>query len=184
LQTRRHHSESLKDRAERAEESSVIHVRRATLDDLEKMAAAYSAAWRDAFVDMFSVATFVNEKFETERSSEVRSIVLDEAVTTNVVELDGRIVGFSGFADDGCLDDLWVHPSAWGAGVAPVLVAAHEDEQRSIGRRRLTSWVPEDSPRARGLMAKLGWQPTGEAQQMVIYPEQPNRLFEYQRVLV
>lgn len=148
------------------------------------MIAVYSAAWRDAFADMFSIATFVADDFEPQRSAEVRDIVLDDAVTTNVVELQGRVVGFSGLADDACLDDIWVHPKAWGAGVAPVLIATHEDEQRSIGRNRLTSWVPEDSPRARGLMTKLGWQLTGEEQPMVIYPEQPNRLFEYQRVLV
>lgn len=177
-------TEPLKFELERVEGNSMIHVRRASLDDLEQMTAAYSAAWRDGFADMFSTATFVDERFEHERCAEAREIVLDDAVTTNVVELDGRIVGFSGLADDGCLDDLWVHPSAWGAGAAPVLVATHEDQQRSIGRDRLTSWVPEDSPRARGLMTKLGWQPTGETQPMVIYPEQPNRLFEYQRILV
>jgi GNAT superfamily N-acetyltransferase len=162
----------------------VILVRRASFDDLEQMTATYSAAWRRAFVDMFTIATFFDESFESDRRNEVRDIVLDDAVTTNVVELDGRIVGFSGLADDGCLDDVWVHPSAWGAGAAPVLIATHEDEQRSVGRSRLTSWVPEDSPRACGLMAKLGWQQTGEAQPMVIYPEQPNRLFEYHRILV
>lgn len=164
--------------------SIVIHVRRATLDDLEQMIAVYSAAWRDAFADMFSIATFVDNNFEPQRSAEVRDIVLDDSVTTKVVEHHGRIVGFSGLADDGCLDDIWVHPSSWGAGAAPVLIASHEDEQRSVGRNRLTSWVPEDSPRARGLMIKLGWQLTGEEQPMVIYPEQPNRLFEYHRVLV
>lgn len=163
---------------------SVIHVRRAAIDDLEQLAAVYTAAWRDGFAHMFSVATFVDERFDADRTSEVRDIVLDDSVTTNVVERNGRIVGFSGLADDGCLDDLWVHPNVWGSGAAPVLVAAHEAEQRSIGRGRLTSWVPEDSPRACGLMAKLGWQPTGETVQMVIYPEQPNRLFGYERVLV
>lgn len=32
-------------------------------------------------------------------------------------------------------------------------------------------------------MAKLGWKTTGEVQAMVIYPEQPNRLFQYDRSL-
>lgn len=148
------------------------------------MAAAYVAAWRDAFVDMFSPATFFDDRFEATRMAEVHHIILDDTVATNVVELDGRIVGFSGLADDGCLDDVWVHPDAWGTGAAPVLVATHEDHQRSIGRSRLSSWVPEDSPRARGLMAKLGWLPTGSSKPMVIYPEQPNHLFEYHRILV
>ena len=162
----------------------VIHVRRATLDDLEQMIAVYSAAWRAAFVDMFSIATFVDDDFESQRSVEVRDIVLDDTVTSNVVELNGRIVGFSGLADDGCLDDIWVNPNAWGTGAAPVLLATHQDEERSTGRGRLTSWVPEDSPRARGLMTKLGWQMTGQEQPMVIYPDQPNRLFEYHHTLV
>ena len=86
--------------------------------------------------------------------------------------------------DDKCLDDLWVHPDAWGRGVGPKLIAQIEDEQRNVGVSRLTAWAPEDSPRARGVLAKMGWRPTGEEQPMVIYPEQPNTLFEYERILV
>jgi GNAT superfamily N-acetyltransferase len=162
----------------------MIQVRNASIDDVEQLAAVYVAAWRGGFSDLFSIATFVDDQFESSRLIEVREIVLDDSVTTTVVELDGRIVGFSGFADDKCLDDLWVHPDAWGRGVGPKLIAQIEDEQRNVGVSRLTAWAPEDSPRARGVLAKMGWRPTGEAQPMVIYPEQPNTLFEYERILV
>jgi GNAT superfamily N-acetyltransferase len=162
----------------------MIKVRNASIDDVEQLASVYVSAWRRGFADLFSVATFVNDGFVSSRFDEVRQIVFDDSVATAVVELDGRVVGFSGFADDGCLDDLWVHPDAWGRGVAQVLVAQIEDEQRNIGVSRLTSWVPQNSPRARGLLGKLGWRQTGNVQPMVMYPEQPNTLFEYERILI
>jgi GNAT superfamily N-acetyltransferase len=165
----------------------MICVRHASLDDLESLIAVYTAAWREGFADMFSAATFVDDQFEVDRIAEVRDLLLDDSITTLVAEIDGRIVGFSGVSIENgtpCLDDMWVHPHGWGRGAAQALIAAIEDEHRSTGNERLTTWVPEDSARARHFIEKMGWHPTGHAEPMGLYPEQPQRLFEYDRVIV
>ena len=112
---------------------------------------------------MFSVATFLREDFNAQRTAEVHEIVFGDTLHTSVVELDDRVVGFTAVDDDGtpCITDIWVSPQAWGSGVAPALVAAAEDERRNVGITRMTTWVPEDSPRARALFDKAGWNPTG-----------------------
>lgn len=165
----------------------MIIVRRASTDDLELAAVAYVAGWQQGFKDMFSATVFSGDDFVVDRCAEVREALLDEDTTISVVELDGRVVGFTGIntADPiPCLDDVWVHPNAWGSGAATALISAAEDEFRNVGVNRLTSWVPEDSPRARRLFDKSGWTPTGEIEALGVYPEEPNRLFEYDRVLI
>jgi GNAT superfamily N-acetyltransferase len=165
----------------------MITVRRASSDDLELAAVAYVAGWQQGFRDMFSAAVFARDDFVIDRCSEVRGALLDEDTTISVVELDGRVVGFTGVSTidaTPCLDDVWVHPNAWGSGVATALISATEDEFRNVGVTRMTTWVPEDSPRARRLFDKSGWTPTGEIEALGVYPEEPNRLFEYDRVLI
>jgi GNAT superfamily N-acetyltransferase len=165
----------------------MICVRHASLDDLESLIAVYNAAWREGFAEMFSASTFVDDQFDIDRRVEVQELLLDDSITTLVADIDGRVVGFSGVSIENgtpCLDDMWIHPHGWGKGAAQALIAAIEDEHRSVGNDRLTTWVPEDNSRARHFIEKMGWHPTGQAAPMGLYPEQPQLLFEYDRVIV
>ncbi|BEL04642.1 hypothetical protein Q0Z83_028330 [Actinoplanes sichuanensis] len=56
---------------------------------------------------------------------------------TYVACLDGVVVGFSDFTDDGLLDMLFVHPDAGGRGVARALVDRVLREATAAGHRRL-----------------------------------------------
>ncbi len=59
------------------------------------------------------------------------------AARTYVACLDGTVVGFSDFTDDGLLDMLFVHPEAGGRGVARALVTRILREAAAAGHRRL-----------------------------------------------
>jgi hypothetical protein len=62
-------------------------------------------------------------------------------------------------------------------------VLTNEEELRSVGGTRLTAWVPGYSPDGRRFFEKLGWRATGTTELLGLYVEQPNRLFEYERIL-
>lgn len=133
---------------------------------------------------MFGAATFVRDDFNSDRDEECRLVLMSEETDTFVVEDDRSLVGFAAariMLDRADLEDIWSHPHAWGTGAAARLVTAIEDVARSVGARRMTAWVPEDSPTGRRFFDKLGWRPTGASELLGLYPEQPNRLFEYGR---
>ena len=159
-------------------------VRRATLDDLEAMVSVYTAAWRKGFEHMFSAATFAADDFASDRAEECRYVLTSEETDTFVVETDCSLVGFAAarISLAGAeLEDIWLHPNAWGTGAAPRLVSTVEEEARSAGASQLTTWVPEDSPSGRKFFEKLGWRATGSTELLGLYAEQTNRLFEYER---
>jgi putative acetyltransferase len=56
---------------------------------------------------------------------------------TYVACLNGTVVGFSDFTDDGLLDMLFVHPGAGGRGVARALVTRILHEAAAAGHQRL-----------------------------------------------
>ncbi len=164
----------------------MLSVRRATLDDQETMVAVYTAAWRKGFRHMFTDAVFARDDFDAARRAECTESVLCDDCDTFIVEYEGRPVGFSVSHRDGdtmVLDDVWMHPASWGCGGAAALVSRVEDEARSAGVGRMVGWVPEDSPTARHFMEKIGWRATGHIDELTVYAHEPNRLFEYERVL-
>ena len=164
----------------------MIFVRRATLDDIEAVVATYTAAWRAGFQYMFSAVVFEVDGFDAARRTECTDGVFLDGTDTFVGELDGRVVGYVVARADGydsVIDDIWVHPSSWGRGVAAALVARAEDDMRNRGGRLLSAWVPEDSPTGRRFFDKLGWRPSGELDQLDLYGASDNRLVEYLREL-
>ena len=164
----------------------MITVRRATIDDFDVMAAAYIAAWRKGFQHMFSAHVFADENFDEARREECRESTLQNHVDTYVAETECRVAGFittTRTAGDATVDDVYVHPASWGSGAAAALVARVEDDLRSIGGRRLSAWVPEDSPTARRFFDKIGWRPTGNIELLSVYPRDVNRVFEYERCI-
>ncbi|MEM9041120.1 MAG: GNAT family N-acetyltransferase [Actinomycetota bacterium] len=161
----------------------MVSVRRATLDDLEAMVGAYTAAWREGFRYMFSASVFADHTFDDERREECHDAVLGDDCDTYVAEVCDRVVGFAVASTSAeraiDLDDIWIHPSAWGSGAAAALVTRIEEDLRASGGGEVIAWIPEDSPSGRRFFDKLGWRPTGTVEWLALYPEQPNRLFEY-----
>lgn len=150
------------------------------------MAAAYTAAWRKGFRHMFEADVFANDRFDADRRDECRAATLQDHVDTYVAENERRVAGFVTASQQGrsvSIDDVWVHPHSWGCGAAPALISRVEDDLRAIGGHKLTSWVPEDSPVGRGFFDKIGWRPTGNIELLAVYPQNVNRIFEYERTL-
>jgi len=54
-----------------------------------------------------------------------------------VAELDGAVVGFCSWTDEGCIDFLYVHHKWQGVGIAKALLKRAEDALRQTGARRL-----------------------------------------------
>lgn len=165
----------------------MITVRRASIDDLEALTAAYIAGWRAGFSQMFSASVFMQDDFDQQRRRECQEMLLDDTIDVHVAERDGHVVGYLGLVeapDASEIVALWVHPHSWGSGAGPAMLAAIEDQHRNVGRMRLRAWLPEDSPRARRLFEKASWRPTGEIGKLDVYPNEPNRTFEYTRTLV
>ncbi len=164
----------------------MLSVRRATLDDREAMVSVYVAAWREGFRHMFSDGTFARSDFDADRRAECIETTLTSDTDTFVAEHDGHVAGFSVSRRDlesVILDDIWVHPTWWGFGGAAALVSRVEDDARAEGVARMAGWVPEDSPRARHFAEKIGWRATGRIEELALYQHEPNRMFEYERVL-
>lgn len=165
----------------------MISVRRATLDDLEAMTGVYIAAWREGFRHMFSASVFADDRFDATRRAECAETTLNDGADTFVAEENGYVVGFT-VARSGDrrvhVDDVWVQPRSWGCGAAAALVARVEDDLRAGGSKTLDAWVPEDSPTGRRFFEKIGWKPTGRIELLDVYPDDVNRMFEYQRTLV
>jgi putative acetyltransferase len=54
-----------------------------------------------------------------------------------VAELDGAVVGFCSWTDEGCIDFLYVHHKWQGVGIAKALLKRAEDSLRQTGVRRM-----------------------------------------------
>lgn len=169
-----------------AEYVAVLSIRRATLDDLEPMTSAYTAAWRQGFQDMFTAGVFAGDDFASDRAAECRAVLINDETDTFVAEGDQGLIGFAAAhvqRSGAEIEDIWLHPNSWGTGAGAALASTIEEELRSIGGTRLTAWVPEDSPSGRRFFDKLGWRATGMIEPLGLYLDQPNRLFEYERML-
>lgn len=74
-----------------------------------------------------------------------------------VAEIQGEIVGFSGWEEDG-IDQLFVVPEYIGFGVAQCLLSAAEDVLRSQGYQKVWLHCALGNDRARAFYEKQGWR--------------------------
>nr|WP_239523130.1 GNAT family N-acetyltransferase [Geodermatophilus normandii] len=88
-----------------------------------------------------------------------------EVTAVVVAEVDGAVAGFASLALDavdglvaGEVDQLFVHPSAGGRGVARALLATVEERARGAG---LTSLVTHASGRAAPVFERAGFRQVG-----------------------
>lgn len=56
---------------------------------------------------------------------------------------------------------FYLHPDAWGSGVAPALIARCHEYLRDMGYPGAVLWVLRDNPRARHFYENAGWSATG-----------------------
>lgn len=78
-----------------------------------------------------------------------------------VALVDGEVVGFSGWEDDG-IGQVFVLPAFHGQGVASLVLRAAEDVLREQGYKRIWLQCRTGNDRARAFYEKHGWYVAGE----------------------
>jgi ribosomal protein S18 acetylase RimI-like enzyme len=155
-----------------------VVVRDAVPDDTMPIADLHVESWRVAYRgimddDVLDSPTLVeSRRFGwTQHLHEGFNHTGDPEHRLFVATIDGVVVGFghvgreSDPVDDahdpaGEVYGFYLHPDAWGTGVADALMDRCLDELRRRGFERAILWVLRDNPRARRFYERHGFGPT------------------------
>lgn len=123
---------------------------------------AWQAAYRGAMPD-----DFLDGLRPDDRAAMWRRWILDESPgQRDVVEVDGRVVGFATFGAEtdgdeepprGELYAINLHPDYWRQGLGRQLIGHVTDELVRLGFRRAVLWVEATNDRARRFYESEGW---------------------------
>jgi GNAT superfamily N-acetyltransferase len=173
----------------------MIESRTARREDADQIAEAHVAAWRVAYRGLFPDEFLDSDEFASSRLERWRSWQWMSFVGSElfVPVIDGEVVGFGHAGPerveaacdqsgaDGAAVELnegrgevygfYLHPKAWGSGVAAGLMSACEEHLRDSGFESAVLWVLRDNPRARGFYERAGWSPSGETGEWEGVPE-------------
>jgi GNAT superfamily N-acetyltransferase len=145
-------------------------IRPAEPDDAGDIADAHVTAWRVAYRGIVPDAYLDSDAFADGRLAgwrrmltEARSPERDPLDEVFVPVLDGRVVGFAHVGEErergthqGELYGFYLHPDAWGSGVADALIDVCHDALRERFSAALL-WVLRENPRARRFYERSGW---------------------------
>jgi ribosomal protein S18 acetylase RimI-like enzyme len=132
-----------------------MDLRPAVADDLDVLAAVWSAAWRDGHAGHVP-----DELVDLRTPDDFRRRLPERLERTTVAAIDGEVVGFVSIKADE-LEELFVAASARGTGTAAALID-HGEQQ--IARAHDTAWlaVVAGNARARNFYERQGWSDHGE----------------------
>jgi GNAT superfamily N-acetyltransferase len=150
-------------------------IRAATKADAHAIADVQVASWRAGYAHVFPESVLYADDFDSSRRAFWTSWRFPPghrvAVATVADDGESRVVGFCsygpererarGFTGRGEIWALYVHPAAWGTGVADELIDYVETRLESEGFDTAVLWVLDDNPRARRFYERHGWQSTG-----------------------
>ncbi len=162
----------------------MITVRAAVPDDADALAWAHIEGWRVGYRGLMPDDYLDDPEFAAQRLDRWRRWTWrDWAPNSELfVGIDAeRVVGFAhcgsartqpecdqaspsgtSFSDNtGEVYAFYVHPDAWGSGVAPALMERGRQFFAAIGFADAVLWVLRDNPRARAFYEKAGWTATG-----------------------
>jgi ribosomal protein S18 acetylase RimI-like enzyme len=132
-----------------------MHLRPATPEDAEAVAAIWSAGWVDGHLGNVPdelVAVRTPESFATRAPQRVGD--------TTVAEVDGVVVGFTMVHGDE-VDQVYVAPAARGSGVAAALLDEAAQRIAAAGHARAWLAVVPGNARARRFYERQGWRDEG-----------------------
>ena len=161
-------------------------MRRAEGRDAAAIGEAHAEAWRVGYADLFSASAL--EASVAERRTRWTRLLPEAEVEGDLLvaeDGDGVVVGFihvgpaHDAGHDGAVYGLYVHPDAWGTGVAAALLAAGTGCLLDRGRRLLHLWAHSDAERARRFYEKHGWTFTGRTMDYFFGDPIPSPLVEY-----
>lgn len=176
-----------------------ITVRLAQRADADAICDAHVAAWQVGYAHVFPASILHGPTFDSERRDRWRAWTHSKTPEQrlHVGLVDGRVVGFahtghggdaSATSPDGTsrwseLHGFYVHPDAWGSGVAAAMMDAAVVHLQSLDPPRAVLWTLRDAGRARSFYEKSGWTPSGRTDTWKQYSDHPAAEVEYERTL-
>lgn len=175
-----------------------VDIRAARRDDAGGIADVQVASWRAGYAHVFPESVLYADDFESTRREFWTGwrFAPGHRVAVAVVPAAGdepgeRVVGFAsygpererarGFTGRGEVWAFYLHPDAWGSGVASELMTHTEERLRAEGFDEAVLWVLEDNPRARAFYEKFGWTASGIAADFDDYCEVRVPEIEYRK---
>ncbi len=166
-----------------------IQVRAATRHDANAITDVHVASWRHGYSHIFVPAELARPDFEDVRRQYWTAWRLSPgervyvAGTPNRADRsatgDAPVAAFcsfgperdrgAGYSGRGEINSLYVHPDAWGSGVADALIEAVDARLRSDGFAEAVLWVLGANSRARRFYARHGWAATGVDDRFTAY---------------
>lgn len=147
-----------------------IEIRQSIGADSDAIAEVHVAAWRVAYAHVVPAWFLADPRFESARHDGWRRKLVDDhrpagwddndQVFSGI--LDGRVVGFGhvgaahGPGADGEIYGFYVHPEAWGTGLADTLIERCHEALAARFEDALL-WVLTDNGRARRFYERNGW---------------------------
>jgi ribosomal protein S18 acetylase RimI-like enzyme len=144
-----------------------VTIRPATTRDAEAIARVDIASWRGAYSEILS-DSYLASLDVTDRAGQWTAAVTARNTTVLVAEDESGTVGFTSVGpsrdEDAEPNDLeiyaiYLHPRAWGTGVARDLMRAVLDGLRP--GTVVTLWILEGNERAQHFYRRHGFQPDG-----------------------
>ena len=145
--------------------------RRATVDDIERLAQIHVGAWNATYTGLIDQAALDARTVET-RTVQWKEVFTDDKWSSHdvfIVEQDGVVEGFAwvGPSDDDDVDRtttfnvfaLYLDPTSTGRGLGTALLDHVLDGARSKGYERATLYVLVENERARRFYEQRGWTP-------------------------
>lgn len=152
-----------------------FEVRQGTRADAAQITDVQVASWRSGYAHIFAPEALSAPEFDSTRREFWHAWRLSPGERVMVgVDTSGETEHITAFASFGLERDrgntrrgrgeiyaFYVHPDAWGNGVADELMLAVDNRLRSDGFGEGVLWVLDDNPRARRFYERHGWTPTG-----------------------
>lgn len=174
-----------------------VSIRAATRADADGITDVQVASWRAGYAHVFPDSILYRDDFDSSRREfwTAWRFAPGHRVAVAVAPDGDRelIVGFAsygpererarGFTGRGEVWALYLHPDAWGSGVATELMEHTETRLRAEGFEVAVLWVLEDNPRARSFYEKFGWSVSGHTADFDDYCEVRVPEIEYRKEL-
>lgn len=152
-----------------------FEVRQAARADSTQITDVQVASWRAGYAHIFAPEALGAPEFDSTRREFWAAWRLGPGERVMVgVDTSGETERIAAFASFGLERDrgnirrgrgeiyaFYVHPDAWGTGVANDLMQAVDDRLRSDGFGEGVLWVLDDNPRARRFYERHEWTTTG-----------------------
>lgn len=157
-----------------------MRARDARPGDARAIAETHVASWHAAYRGVISDAALDELTVESLEPRWLAEVVSpkDEASTVAVVEVEGRIAGYSRFGpaldddlDPGATGEVYgfyLHPDLWGRGAGRALMEHVIGDLRARGFDLGVLWVVQANDRAQGFYRALGWAPDGRDDKLCI----------------